>query len=321
MSLTISAPPPPATRLPKATARLPQPARAKLHALTMRHDAERDLCRGTAHRYTEAAERVRRLADQLEDLESERQQTGKMPLQFDGVKAEHAEALADMAQRQPAMDAADEAAAPLAAIMARVMGYLDRNRDADFAEIPAVTVKPTGRHSAQIEAARKAVEELQAEREAVRTARAADEDLRRGVDQVVGELVAAGRPMLGRVDSGYVDWPKMDAEVFYPSDIGRIAVRVPAALAQVAWLLPELVRESLLAEAITQRDAYGQAPGLPRDERAKVLATLEERILTAERSEEAVIMALEGVGFPVPRRPDADPRAVLGIDGPAPGEA
>ncbi len=53
--------------------------------------------------------------------------------------------------------------------------------------------------------------------------------------------------------------------------------------------------------------------GMSDAERAARLAAIEDRKLELERQEEAHIVASEQAGTPILRRPDADPRAVLGV--------
>jgi hypothetical protein len=82
-----------------------------------------------------------------------------------------------------------------------------------------------------------------------------------------------------------------------------IAVLLPDAL--VAWALRELDRQ---AEALGGWNSLNAAARQAEHDR------LSREMLALEREEEAVIAAAEDAGLSIARRPDADPRAVLGLD-------
>ena len=64
--------------------------------------------------------------------------------------------------------------------------------------------------------------------------------------------------------------------------------------------------------------AVGDGPaGLAVGERRKKLTALDGEIFGLERQEEELIEALEEQGHDIARRPDADPRAALGIGAPS----
>lgn len=58
-------------------------------------------------------------------------------------------------------------------------------------------------------------------------------------------------------------------------------------------------------------------PGPDSTERARMLAEADRVLFEAELTEERVVMAMEAQGMPVSRRGDADPRAVLALQGTA----
>lgn len=57
----------------------------------------------------------------------------------------------------------------------------------------------------------------------------------------------------------------------------------------------------------------GEAEALSPAERERRLAEIEDRLLDAERAEEALVEAMIADGRDVARRLDADPRAILGV--------
>jgi hypothetical protein len=67
--------------------------------------------------------------------------------------------------------------------------------------------------------------------------------------------------------------------------------------------------DRLLAEV----DALGIEGGISQAEREKQTVALRDQLLALERQEEAVIEAATAAGQEVARRPDADPRVVLGL--------
>lgn len=71
-----------------------------------------------------------------------------------------------------------------------------------------------------------------------------------------------------------------------------------------------LFKDEIIArfKAIT---AEGLKPGMPLDERPGVLAKLEAELLHLEIEEEALIVELDRMGFPIERREDARPEVVL----------
>jgi len=80
--------------------------------------------------------------------------------------------------------------------------------------------------------------------------------------------------------------------------------------AALAWLDP-LAFEKRLHEEIDRLPQPTLA--MPSKDRAAKLLALEQELLACEREEEALIELSEEQGTPVPRKIDADPRAVLAI--------
>ena len=115
-------------------------------------------------------------------------------------------------------------------------------------------------------------------------------------------------------------WPRERATVMafrdgYP-DPSVPTVQVPATLGILAWLAEDEMIAAREAEIDAQAD---DAAAVASDERATRTTDLLAAILEVEREEEALI---EEAGGDILRRPDADPRAVLGLSGdlPAPRE-
>jgi hypothetical protein len=86
----------------------------------------------------------------------------------------------------------------------------------------------------------------------------------------------------------------------------------PDGLVNVAPLLAALLGPDVPAAAMIRHVPDG-AGGLATAERADRLAAIAVELLVAECAEEALHEAAEARGERVHRRPDADPRAVLGV--------
>jgi hypothetical protein len=107
-------------------------------------------------------------------------------------------------------------------------------------------------------------------------------------------------------------------EVTWP-DIAQFAQFAPGGSVsdQLCWLFKDSYIEALTAgidEQVGDR-------GIPLADRPAVEMRLMERLLAAERIEEAIVEIAVEAGRPVRRRPDADVMAILGIGWPAPEES
>lgn len=76
----------------------------------------------------------------------------------------------------------------------------------------------------------------------------------------------------------------------------------------LAWLFPDVIRDKLreLVDA-----EYGGAAGVSEADRNKRLSAIYRELFELEVEEERAITAAEGDGVDLPRRPDADPAAIL----------
>lgn len=106
-----------------------------------------------------------------------------------------------------------------------------------------------------------------------------------------------------------------DARYFYPKPehFSRPDFQFPhinadtVLIAQMASTMVEQMKAEIEA-------FYASATGVSDDERASKLRDIDRKILDAELAEESMIRAAETSGFPITRRRDADPRAVLAHD-------
>ncbi|HVQ69768.1 MAG TPA: hypothetical protein VMT08_19930 [Bradyrhizobium sp.] len=128
-------------------------------------------------------------------------------------------------------------------------------------------------------------------------------DLKKAAEQHVAELCKRGKP---KIAFGH----GRDFRVIFDATIdGQFSVRhdIGAAL---AWL----DRKTFLQRLVEEIEALPKpALALSAKERADRLAALDAELLALEFEEEACIEASEVEGPVLQRRPDADPRAVLGV--------
>jgi len=96
---------------------------------------------------------------------------------------------------------------------------------------------------------------------------------------------------------------------------GLIDFNFPDVPALISWLF----KDQLLAKVEAEIDQCADdANALTDSDRAKKLTATAQEILETERLEERLIELAADQGQDIARRPDADPRAILGVDGPAP---
>ena len=192
---------------------------------------------------------------------------------------------------------------------------------------PAMKVRlpSIDRLTAEVERVRKDIAELEAEKHAVNSAAYPAAEVKARARAEIEALAELGRPrVVQMIDNGpgeAVFWPDVVAKsrnfgmaVPLPGDLPRASHDRPGGhLALTAWLFKDRMIEAIEAEI----DAFAEDDVLSTEARAAKLADLDARILDAERIECAIIRASGGI---VDFREDADPRAVLGVEGPAPRE-
>lgn len=92
---------------------------------------------------------------------------------------------------------------------------------------------------------------------------------------------------------------------------GQAVVSVDTELGPLlAWLMGD----AMVARLHAAIDGADYRPGPPMAERPARIAALKDEMLKLEQREEAIICQAEELGISIPRRPDADPVAVLAYD-------
>ena len=212
-------------------------------------------------------------------------------------------------------------AAPLRAILNAVEIYIKNNPDALSLAAP-IEVSASKRGGSFIEA----VESLRAQLGEIRGLQAevelaplpSTEAKRRAAEQIaaladrgrvdVAPLIDSGRPFR------FCEMPAHDQVRFGLSGHAAFV----DSIATLAWLF----EEQLLAKVYAEIDANADDENaLMPKERAEKFAALKREALGLERQEEALICAAAEIGQIIPRRADADPRAILGCNGPEPQQS
>jgi hypothetical protein len=149
-------------------------------------------------------------------------------------------------------------------------------------------------------------------RKALATALPPKDEMARAITALVQQKAEAPRLVLaGKKPS--ITWPVVAAPLI---DIGPGQIlSFVAAAPLLCWAMPNKVIDELLAQLDT---AYEGKEVMSATQRAKALAALDAEDLQLQRIEAELGWALRASGIAHKFRPTIDPRAVLGVDGPAP---
>lgn len=201
--------------------------------------------------------------------------------------------------------------------------YLDETAArGGYALHPSVKAKGT------IDAARAEIARVRADIARILNAPIHSTTVKAAVRDEIERLAARGRPNVAHLfqGAGSLSWPQTKARVnvdglvvahsvtgLESRIVGRASAETPDTLALLAWMH----KDALLAAFDRDISAIADDPAaLSAEERASQLAKAKADLLAAERIEVALI---DDAGDAY--RPDTDPRALLGIDGPEPREA
>jgi hypothetical protein len=163
----------------------------------------------------------------------------------------------------------------------------------------------------ELDVVRRRIEARKAERGAIARAPASEQEIRENararVQQLRGAARLPGASTLALRGGG----TSRGALLGTGHGIGTLDHLVAANEALLARLLPEAVEALLVADALAEAQARG-GHGLPVAQRKARLDALDTAILQDETEEEGLVERFEFARAAVERRPDADPRAVLG---------
>jgi hypothetical protein len=151
-----------------------------------------------------------------------------------------------------------------------------------------------------IEATRNGIKSLQGQLQVTRRSPLPLEDRKRAAEQFVARLAQQARPIVSFDVHDRISLRFKDSVISGTDDL----------LAFCCWLDPQAVLSALMNEVSALPTPINP---LPAAERMQRVAELEKKQLELERAEEAMIQRAAGDGIELLRRPDADPRAVLGL--------
>jgi hypothetical protein len=318
-------------------ARLPKSARAKI--VTINQDAEdaQAAYRRTYDASHELREQRGKLKLQVELLESSPRQN--VDEKYDGEKWSREVRLSnEIVAERTKLGLVDAELARLAIVMrdqqeiATARRELASNLSEFVARLPrgtiaeafsgglvaafksTVTSVDAGSAAETIEQKRRRIRELTSDLDATRVAPMPSREAKQKMRDQVAALAERGEAnVYGLISSGgAIEWPLATSRsAIYGEKENFLAVSTfPDALAIWAWTLPD----SLIARLDRAIDeGTDDSTALTVEERARRIAEIEADILANSREEEALIEKIESSGVPVRRRPDADPRAVLGL--------
>ena len=165
------------------------------------------------------------------------------------------------------------------------------------------------------------IDELRADLHAARTAPIPPAEAKAAARRQIEALTARGKPDARHLAEAALDisWPTVGAGGYLtvPSTGAHVGgtVDAPDGIGVLAWLFKDQMIAAVEAEIDEINDGIGALGAEERRTReGEILAAL----LDAERAEEGIIE--QGAGA-ISRRPDADPRAVLGLADDLPGAA
>ncbi|RWI92863.1 hypothetical protein [Mesorhizobium sp.] len=303
---------------------LPDEARAKLIALRDERDDLLATTRSATDSYIEATkvkqdceQRVRELTDHnvAARYGTEIQSEDSNPVKV--ARAELALALDELKRITEKRDVRNHRWNHVANIVQSAERYLDSVSE------PLAPFTGTVKKASSLDAARKTIDSLRADRQQVQAAPFPSSKVKQAIRSQVDALAAQGRPdLFGAVEYGApVGWPKtlltipssglMLNDDKRTSMIGSARTETVDTMALFAWVHRDALLAALdkeLAEVADDDAALDDAT------RAKKLQQIAEALLDAERADCALVAAGNDT---MAYRIDTDPRALLGIVGPA----
>ena len=213
-----------------------------------------------------------------------------------------------------------ERSEPLGRLLRRAENYVADLRDPSkltlAPEAPAPKLARASDITTEIEKTRTKIGKLKDERSAVENAPIPSKQAKQIVASFVDALAGNGRPDL---------WPVIEGGRFpmLPRDT-RAGALLPGAVEApidvvglICWAFRDQIVDAF--QKAIDEDADDSA-ALSAEDRKTRLEGIERELLSLERQDEALLAVAREHLVMVPRREDADIRAVLGVEGPAPAE-
>lgn len=291
---------------------LPEPSLAKLKALRRKARDAHDLVRGATKRKDDVIDRVGRIRRREEYLQASHNPNGN------GRRA-LAEMADDLAAAEADQRVANDELADLSTRWQDVAGVVARCEewlaDADGPLAAAGKAKPSrrglGTWRGAVDQIRDALADIDADLHRVRSAPPTHDEAKASVRAQIEALAEAGAPDITSLVDGTsknLRWPQPELR-----NDGPRLVRPdgPDAFQALIWA----TRDQIIAKIESEIDQMEVDPeALTAKDRREAVARLEAKRLEVERTEEVAIEAAEKDGATIPRRLDADPRAILGVE-------
>jgi hypothetical protein len=174
----------------------------------------------------------------------------------------------------------------------------------------AVKLRKGADAGTELATVRDRIAHLHADAHEVRSAPLPLAEIRALIASHVAGLAEAGRPTVHYlIDGALPTWP-MTQHLAMAKD--AVSYEMPDLAGALAWLFREQLTARLIDDVQSLMSDEDEAHALAPAERARRSREIADEILAAERIEESFVEMTNAS-----RRLDADPRAILGIDGPA----
>jgi hypothetical protein len=225
-----------------------------------------------------------------------------------------------IARAQKNLEQKNRVGEPLGNLVYRLRGWLERlPKDRPIEPYSGAVKLPKGSSQKALDDIRVQIAEVAADLHRVTSAPLPSADAKKLVRGIVDELATMGAPNVSNLLDGIpqISWPIETPAHSRPVIGGHVVLgnENRGMLNFLAWLFPEQLAKRLQDEVeLIADDSEALSPA----ERRVKEADLREQLLEMERIEEAII---EAIGPSCPRRPVADPRAVLGLADKLPGPA
>ena len=295
-----------------ATKGLPTNAAAKLKRLKERENELWSMARGVNEKKTEAhhdrrdLEAEKRLLLKSDRLGRYAGDIRERVANIDAALTRADEVLRDLAAQNRAKTAERD---PLSRLIQAIEEWVNDHPKTTAAKTTPAPVPSIGTRVDAARFVREKIEQLDAEAHAVSTAPLTVANAKKAARAEIEALAEVGRPDCAPLVRGYsMKWSSKTATQVN----GSIPVVVDDARAVLAWLHKDAMIAAVEAEVEAAAKVDGRK-GYTDEKRAAELERIATEKLSAEREEEALIEAIEKEGGRFDRRPDADPRAVLGL--------
>jgi hypothetical protein len=315
------------SRSPLLNAGLPRKVALKFAAIENEANDLRYTGQGIHDEYLEAVREHRQAASDVEILKKgSGRPTVSLTLQGALATMETARDLLEKVTARRNNHSA--AASEVRSLKSNIDRWLSSVQGRELREVLRPEVKPRKGESLSdaIERCRRRVRELRADAHRVRSAPIPSSEAKAFAEQYVAGLQEAGAPDLHMlIEAGVrrIEWPDGTHLIEGSTDGARgqfTREAAPAAVRLLAWAQPEVFVKALFRDIDREAD---DEHALSADERFKRQATIAADRFATECEEESLIEQLRATGTSIARRPDADPRAVLGLasDLPAPEDS